>query len=186
MSRSLIRAARWTVGGTALVLFGWLVCLALITRLAPLTGRELFAIGGGSMEPAIPMGSLVAVAKVDPTALAAGDVVAIRAANGVVVTHRISRVIDQDTGIVLELKGDANQHPDGALVSVDSVIGRAAEVLPVVGYMLILISTTAGIIAALTLVATLALLYLLVGALEHSISKARPGTPPLSVERGAP
>jgi signal peptidase I len=59
-----------------------LVALCLLTialeRLVPLTGRTTFVVAGGSMEPAIGIGSAIVVEPVDPHALAVGDVVSLR------------------------------------------------------------------------------------------------------------
>jgi signal peptidase I len=161
-----IRLTRRVVGLIAIALLGILVVFSLVTRIAPLTGRELFTIGGGSMEAAIPIGSMVAVTRADPMTIVAGDVVTIRADNGVVITHRVTRVIDRPEGRFFELKGDANASPDPVLAPARAIVGRVGEVVPGVGYLRAFLSTTPGVIAALSLVGALLLLYLLLGMVQ--------------------
>lgn len=167
-----IRLTRRVVGLIAIALLGILVVFSLVTRLAPLTGRDLFTIAGGSMEPAIPMGSLVAVTRTDPMAIVVGDVVTIRADNGVVITHRVSRVIDRSDGRFFELKGDANASPDPVLAPARAIVGRVAESIPVAGYLRVFLSTTPGIVAALSFAGALLLVYMLLGMVRRPEARA--------------
>src|SRR5688572_12843190 len=98
MNLSLIRLARRTVSAIGIAFFVVLVTFALFTNLAPLTGHQLFVIIGGSMEPTIPIGSLAIATTTDSATIAAGDVVTVRGDNGVVVTHRVSRIVDEAGG----------------------------------------------------------------------------------------
>ena len=66
MILNVMRLTRRAVGFIWIALFVVLVGFALVTHIAPLTGRQLFIIIGGSMEPAIPIGSLVVAAPADP------------------------------------------------------------------------------------------------------------------------
>ena len=89
MILTLSRLARRAVGIAGTALLVTLVGFSVSTHLAPLSGRELFIIIGGSMEPAIPIGSLVVTAPTDPATVVAGDVLTIRGDSGVAVTHRV-------------------------------------------------------------------------------------------------
>ena len=161
-----IRLTRRVVGLITIALLASLVVFSLITHLAPLTGRELFTISGGSMVPAIPIGSMVAATRTDPMTIIAGDVVTIRADNGVVITHRVARVIDRPEGRFFELKGDANPSPDPVLAPARAIVGRVGEFVPVAGYMRAFLSTIPGLIAAFSLVGALILIYMLLGMVE--------------------
>jgi signal peptidase len=166
MILTLIRLARRAVGLIGIALFIVLVGVSLFTRLAPLTGRQLFVIIGGSMEPSIPMGSLAVVTPTDVMTIAVGDVVTIRADNGVVVTHRVSGVVDVPEGRFFEMKGDANASPDGSLVPVRAIVGAAGQYVPYAGYAQDFLSKIAGLIAALSALGTLFVAYLLLKMLE--------------------
>jgi signal peptidase len=166
MVRSLIRPVRRAVGLIEIALFVVLIGLFLFTRLAPLTGRELFIVGGGSMEPAIPIGSLVVATRTDAMTVSVGDVVTLRADSGVIVTHRVSRVVDLAEGRFFETKGDANLSPDSALVPARELVGVAGRYVPYAGYAQVFLSTVPGMIAAFSALGVLLLLYLLLDMVE--------------------
>ena len=126
-----------------------LVVLAtlVVARVIPaVTGGSTFVVGGGSMEPTIPLGSVVLVTPVPASALAPGDVVSLQAGEDrAVFTHRVTRLVEREGGIWLETKGDANATPDPSLVPAVDVIGRVAVTLPLLGYLVVLMSTLQGV-----------------------------------------
>ena len=74
-------------------IIGTLLLLLVIAVSLPLTlprilGIEAYHVETGSMEPAIPVGSLVYVDPVSPETLEPGDIVAFRS-NETVITHRV-------------------------------------------------------------------------------------------------
>jgi signal peptidase len=179
MNLSLIRLARRSVGCVGTALFVVLVGFSLFTHAMPLTGRELFTIIGGSMEPSIPVGSLVIATPVDAMTVAVGDIVTIRDDSGTIVTHRVTRVVDAAGGRSFEMKGDANQAPDGGLVPSRALVGVAGQFIPYAGYARAFLSTTIGLIASFSFLIALVLFYLLLGMLE-------PQRPEMSTEAGEP
>ena len=82
-----------------------------------------------------------------------GDVVTVRADNGVLVTHRVVRMADLPAGLHLELKGDANETPDPVLVDASRVVGRVDYVVPGAGYLLSMLTTWTGVLAVVALFA---------------------------------
>jgi signal peptidase len=166
MVPTLTRLARRVVGLIGIALFVALVVFSILTRIAPLTGRELFTIVGGSMEPSIPIGSLVITTRTDAMTVAVGDVVTIRADNGVVVTHRVSRVVDLPEGRHFEMKGDANEGPDGGLVPARAIVGAADQYVPYAGYARQFLSSLPSLVASLSFLGALFLTYLLLRMLE--------------------
>lgn len=163
MLRRLLEAV-WLLG-----LIG-LIGLAAFAHLS-----NAFVIRGGSMAPAIPLGSLVLATSVPVDELRQGDMVTIRAENGVVVTHRVADVVDQDGAPYLRLKGDANKTPDAGLVPPRAVIGRVSTVLPVAGYLVAMMGTPAGLMSLGSLLATLMLAIWLVEEAEFDLQGARRG-----------
>src|SRR5688572_27736668 len=123
-------------------------------RLAPAAGYELFSIRSGSREPALSVGSLAIVAH-DASALTEGQAVAFRLPSGVVVTHRIVEVVETDTGTFLRTKGDANEDPDPSLVPVTTVVGPVQLSLPLIGFLLAMLGMPIGLVAILSVAATL-------------------------------
>ena len=91
--------------------------LAVILCYVPLTlprlaGLQIFEVVSGSMEPAIPTGSIVYVEETEPSQAEEGDVIAFYSAtgSGAVITHRVvqNRVVSGE----LITKGDANEKED--------------------------------------------------------------------------
>jgi signal peptidase I len=166
MNLRLIRIVRRAVGLVGIALFCLLAGFSIFTRAAPLLGAQLYIVGGGSMEPAIPTGSLALVAHVDPGAVRLGDVVTIRGESGVVITHRVSRVVDEPEGRFFELKGDANRTPDAGLVPAAAIVGSAGQFIPYAGYAQSYLSTLAGQAAALAILGAFLLAYVLLDMLH--------------------
>ncbi len=167
MKLNLIRLTRRAVGLIGIALLVALIGFSLFVHIAPLSGRHLFIVGGGSMEPSIPIGSLVVVSPTDAMTISVGDVVTIRADNGVVVTHRITRVVDLPEGRFFEMKGDANQSPDASLVPARAIVGAARQYVPYAGYAQNFLSRVPGMVAALSILGALFLSYLLLEMLEE-------------------
>jgi signal peptidase I len=135
--------ALWVASITVVVL------LALATNLGPTFGFEVFAIRGGSMAPAIPLGAAVMTVRTSPDAIQVGDMVTIRADNGVVYTHRVVEVDASEPDVWLRTKGDANTTADAVPVPVTSVVGVVEETIPLAGYLIVMLATPAGIVSFL-------------------------------------
>ena len=185
MPQTLIRRARQVVGRIGIALVVVLAAFSLFTHLAQFTGHELFIVGGGSMEPAIPIGSLAIVSPVDVSRIAVGDVVTVRTQPNVVVTHRVIRVVDAADGRQFELKGDANASADAGLVRAPSVIGAAAQYVPFAGYAQAFLSTLAGQISTLATLGALLLAYVLLELIERA-GRAGAAGAPLTTRTGDP
>jgi signal peptidase I len=97
------------IGGSVSVLLGGLV---LLLSAAYLGGYRLAVIAGGSMEPAVPFGSLALMKRVDPENLQPGEIIAFRRAEGTVL-HRVVAVDVKAAS--LTTRGDANAAPDATL-----------------------------------------------------------------------
>lgn len=131
-------AALWVASLVTVVL------LAVATSLGPKLGIEVFAIRGGSMAPTIPLGAAVVAVHTAPDAIRLGDVVTIRADNGVVFTHRVVEIDDSESDVWLRTKGDANTTGDPAPVPPASVVGVVSVTIPLAGYLMALLATPAG------------------------------------------
>lgn len=92
-------------------------------------GYSMFRVVTGSMEPTLPIGSILLCKEERIEAIQTDDIVCFRSREGgrlgQVVTHRVRAVLQDDSGTVyLETKGDANLSPDGSFVRQDNLIGR--------------------------------------------------------------
>ena len=149
----LTRAIRRTLD--VLLIAVILVVLATITvaRIIPsVTGGSTFVVGGGSMEPTIPFGSVVIVTPVNPADLHVGDVVSMRVGKDeAVFTHRIVRLVPRDDGLWIETKGDNNAKNDPSIIPASTVVGRLQLGIPYAGYAVRLLSTGPGVLFLLAI-----------------------------------
>ena len=134
--------------------FGWvLTCIGVVIILITLAAALLLAVPSylgwkqmtvltGSMEPEIPVGSMVYVEEVQPEDLHEGDIVTFAQKDGDVVTHRVvrNRTVEGD----LVTKGDANAEDDVDPVPYDRVIGKVALTVPAAGDVLGYIASDVG------------------------------------------
>jgi signal peptidase len=144
-----ITTVRRLLGVVWLASLAVVVLMALATNLGPRFGLEVFAIRGGSMTPTIPLGAAVIAVRTPPDAIRVGDIVTIRADNGVVYTHRVVEVDASETDHWLRTRGDANETADAAPVPVGSVIGVVDQTIPLAGYLIVMLGTPAGIVSVL-------------------------------------
>ena len=130
----------------------WVVAVVTLIGLAAWSrATDLVVVAGSSMEPAMPVGSLVHPDSVAGTAVRVSDVVTVRADNGVLITHRVVRIADLPTGLHFELQGDRNSSPDPLLVPADALVGRVDWVVPVAGFVVATLATPTGLISVLAL-----------------------------------
>lgn len=147
LGHSVTRISRRTLDFLLVLSIVVVLAAVVLARIIPwLTGGATFVVGGGSMEPAIPLGSVVIAEPVANEDLAVGDVVSIRVdGQHAIFTHRIARLVDRDGELWLQTKGDANEEPDPSIVPSTAIIGRADVVLPFAGYAVQLLSTVQGV-----------------------------------------
>lgn len=138
------------------LLLAALAAVALAILIPMLLGYREMAVLSGSMEPAIPVGSIVCVKPTEASQLQAGDVCTYLLPDGnTYVTHRVLSVDSEARTLVT--RGDANDAPDGE-IAFSQVFGRAAFHLPLLGYLTTGIKTPTGIFAACGLVILIILL----------------------------
>lgn len=98
----------------------------------------------GSMEPTIPVHSLVVVQEVDSAELQEGDIITFRATNGALEgalnTHRITAVDTSSGSPVFRTKGDANVVEDADTVAAANVVGRVVWVSAGLGVIVSLLT----------------------------------------------
>ncbi len=142
------------------------VVTAGVQLLAPVAGGRAMVIGGGSMEPAIGRGAFVIALPAGSEGYAVGDVVTVQQGGGTPYTHRITRLTDLAGAPYVETKGDANAAPDPAIVPTAAIIGRVALSVPLLGYLVMLLATAAGLAGFLAVCATMLLLVWVIEELE--------------------
>jgi signal peptidase I len=96
-------------------------------------------VESGSMAPAITTGSLAIAREVPAGDLRVGDIVRIKTAPKVSVTHRIVKITHRPGSATLRLKGDGNKVPDAQIYTVDHV-GRVLFSIPFAGRVVAVLS----------------------------------------------
>lgn len=154
---------------------GTLMLLSVILAAAPLTipqymGYEIYNVVSGSMEPAIPIGSVIYVKPTEPSELKKGDIIAFQSGDSVVM-HRVvtNKVVEGK----ITTKGDANDSEDLMEVSYSNLIGIVARHVPILGQVLILFGSSFGRICMICFAACGALLNILSGRFSDAIAYDR-------------
>lgn len=153
--------------GTLMLLLVVISCLPIV--IARMTGHEVYNVVSGSMEPEIPVGSVVYVESAVPKGIVAGDVIAFRSGNSVVV-HRVVENRTAEGEFVT--KGDANEQEDLYAVGYEDLIGRVSRHFPILGSFLFLYTSTTGKIYAICFAGCGALFNLLAGRLRDRQSSS--------------
>ena len=127
-------------------ILGWLILLSVIVACGTVTvprffGYETYEIISGSMEPAIPVGSLVFVQPIAPEDVEQGEIIAFISGDSVVV-HRVQK--NQLVEGQFITKGDANDGEDINPVPYDAMIGRVRLHIPYVGELMTACSSMLG------------------------------------------
>ena len=182
-----MRGLARSVNIALLVVVGLALTAAVLLHLVPLTGRTLVVIAGGSMEPTIPIGSLLLIKPIDPGAgVAAGDVVTVRLDEArAPFTHRVIRTVDRSGATWLELQGDANADPDPVLVPRSAVVGRVTTVWPGLGHAVAVFRSPSGILVLIGVAGTLYALSLLLPGVGGA-RRLRPGASGSRKRHGVP
>lgn len=131
--------------GTVLLILAVAACLGLtVPRFA---GIGQYVVVSGSMEPAIPVGSMVYSAQTEPSILEPGNIIVFNSENSaeLPVTHRVVENHVADGEVIT--KGDANAQNDLTPVTYANILGKMVLHVPMLGYIAAPMATLAGKIA---------------------------------------
>lgn len=113
-------------------------------------GVEMKAVMTSSMEPELPVGSLLIIVPSEYDDIHIGDdITFVRDEKLTLVTHRV--IAKDDTTQKITTQGIANNTAD-APTSYQNVVGRVVMHIPCIGYPVILLSTAKGKIIAVVLI----------------------------------
>lgn len=150
--------------GTILLILVVGICIPL--TVPRFLGYQIYSVISGSMEPEIPVGSLLYIRATLPEEAAVGDVVAFYGSggSGAIITHRVveNRVLPRE----LITKGDANQEQDRNPVPYTAFIGTVERSIPGAGVLAEVFTSRTGKMAASGFIMAAVLLYVLAGILE--------------------
>ena len=106
-----------------------------ISGLPSLFGYSAYAVTSGSMEPSIPVGSLVLVNRKDRNP-EVGKIMTYHTSENpasMVVTHRVAEITESGEMI---MKGDANRTPDLSRITEAQIIGTDVCTFPLAGWLI--------------------------------------------------
>lgn len=130
-----------------IVVFSTLLFVAftlISSRVGIIADIRSFNVATGSMEPTLPVGSLIYTMK--KPSYESGDIISFQRQDKII-THRIVKKQTQNNNTFYIVKGDANNAPDGEKVPANQVIGNVLVHIPYVGKFIFLIKTIPGFIA---------------------------------------
>lgn len=134
------------------------VGLVLVTANSSLLfGVRSYVVQTGSMEPKIPVGSLIF--SLPQKTYELGDIVLFNDKESRTVAHRVSQVLIKNGRIAYQTKGDANNSPDTVLQSEGFILGREFFLIPSIGKLGAIIKTVPGFILILGLPSLLFIIF---------------------------
>lgn len=178
----------------ALILLLALVCVVAFGAKIPVlanSGFSFYAVVSGSMEPTIPVGSVIKVGKYKLDELQVGDIITYQviddSTNKVnVVTHRIAQLDKlEDNQVIGEgdeqiektvvnykivTKGDANNAEDNYEVKPGNIIGKYEMYIPYLGYISAFAQTQLGFVLMIVLPAVILILWEAIDLVLHFTS----------------
>ena len=148
----------WNIITSVIVIITVLLALALVG--VRLFGLQVYSVLSGSMEPNYHVGSLIYVKDVSESELDVDDPITFVVEGNTVVTHRIIEIIsDEDSGINrYRTQGDANDTPDGKLLTYENIIGTPVFTIPYLGSFANFIQQPPGLYIAVAAAALLIIL----------------------------
>ena len=134
-------------------IIGTLILAAVIMTSVPLAvprllGYEIYNVTSGSMEPALPVGSVIYVQRVAPETVKEGEIIAYYV-DGTVITHRVveNRFVEGE----FVTKGDANDMEDFSNTHYSDLVGIVKYHIPMLGDYLMVYSNQLTKVYLLTL-----------------------------------
>lgn len=165
-------------GAAVCAFLGTFLLVALVLVCIPLTvprlfGYHIYTVISGSMEPAIPTGSLVYIKEMEPENVEPKEVIAFYGAkdSAGIVTHRVveNRVLMGE----FVTKGDANQTEDMNPVPYDNFIGKVEFSFPELGATAQILTGKEGKFLAAGVIAAALVLQVMASALEKRFERKR-------------
>lgn len=138
------------------MILGSIIAIFLFALVPVEHNYKLLIVQSGSMEPKVPLASLVMVLPTSDYAI--GDIVTFAPQNSeknTYVTHRIVGFAPDIYGLIYQTKGDANKTPDATAVNMEQIVGKVILTVPYVGYIFNQIKTPLGFIFVVIVPATI-------------------------------
>ena len=146
-----------------LILFS-VILLCIPVTLPKLFGYQIYDVVSGSMEPEIPVDSVVYVKETLPEEIKEGDVAAFRSSGSVIIHRIVEKRIVEGQFIT---KGDANTQVDIEKIPYDAMIGVVTFHIPFLGVVMTVLTSNVGKAYLICYAASGAMFYMLAGRLKE-------------------
>lgn len=118
-----------------------LAIFTLVTSKTTALGVQSFVVLTGSMQPTIPVGSIVYTKK--DTWYPVGSIIAFKSGD-LTITHRVVKAVNRDNVLYYTTRGDANNTNDSKEVTNSDVLGKELIFIPYVGRVSMFLATPIG------------------------------------------
>lgn len=146
---------------SSIIVAALLILVAFLIMSKPLFGIEIKAVATGSMEPDLPVGSLIVIKPTSYEDIEVGDDITFsRNDSSVPVTHRV--IYKSDTAKEFITQGIANNTADSP-ISYENVKGKVVFQIPFLGYIILYINTFSGKLFCIGLILVLLVVSILTG-----------------------
>ncbi len=146
-----------------MLLFVILLCIPV--TVPKLFGHQIYNVISGSMEPEIPIGSLIYTSTATPESIQAGDIIAFyNYESSTPITHRV--VENQADLNQFITKGDANEDKDREPIPYSNYIGKVTRHIPYLGNYFSLFTSVGGKMMVGCIIALSIFLHMLANAME--------------------
>lgn len=145
MKKKIIKIMYWVL----LTLLVLIASIAIFSTLDTSLPIKIFSVQTGSMKPTINAGDLIIVKRAD--SYTKGDIITFYSGSGSsksTITHRIEDINKEGTYIT---KGDANSASDIDEIEEDSVIGKYAFRIPLLGHPINFLKTPLGFLLVIVI-----------------------------------
>ena len=143
---------------STVLLLGWIVLgafggLLLAVGLPNLFHAKSLTVMSGSMEPTIGTGDVVVAQQISPLDARVGDIVSFRdpLEHDRVITNRVREIHVVKDKVEFVTKGDANSNTEHWAVPENGTIGKVAFHVPRLGYFMVWIHSTFGLLLLIVL-----------------------------------
>jgi len=130
------------------VMLPFVVFTLLTSQTSVFAGMKSYVVVSGSMEPSIPVGSIIYTKSED--FYSPNDVIAFQK-EGATITHRIVGMEAVGNELYYTTKGDANNAEDEDLVVRQDVVGKTLFFVPYLGKIIMSLKTPFGFVAGIVL-----------------------------------
>lgn len=108
-------------------------------------------VESGSMSPYAEVGDYLIIKKINPEKIKQNDVITF-VSNGILVTHRIKEIINENNYIKFTTQGDSNNISDDEQLDENNVVGKSVAVIPNIGSVIKFISSKIGLTIGISII----------------------------------